>query len=77
MQFLQPTHSSWSTYTIPSLERFFMAPVGHAATHHGFSQWKQGMKIYEALGTLPMNLGPTSIIWQSFGPIGNDLLLLH
>jgi hypothetical protein len=47
---------------MPSDGRFCMAPVGHAATHHGFSQWKQGMKLYDALGNPPIILGPAVMI---------------
>ncbi len=44
MQLLQPTQRLDSTKTIPSFSRFCIAPVGQALTHHGSSQWKQGMK---------------------------------
>jgi hypothetical protein len=54
-----------------------MAPVGQAATHQGFSQWKQGMKMYAARGRPPISLGPTAMIWHSFGPGGSPLLALH
>jgi len=54
-----------------------MAPVGQAETHHGFSQWKQGMKINDVFGSPPMNFGPTWMIWQGLGPIGRFLLDLH
>ena len=34
----QPTQSVRTTCTSPSSARLTMAPVGHAATHHGLSQ---------------------------------------
>jgi hypothetical protein len=54
-----------------------MAPVGQAATHQGFSQWKQGMNTYEARGRPLTILGATWITWQGLGPTGRALLLLQ
>ena len=47
--------------------RFCMAPVGQAATHQGFSQWKQGMKMYEARGRPFDHLGADGMTWQGLG----------
>ena len=37
----QPRHLAWSTSTIPSSSRLYIAPDGHDATHEGFRQCSQ------------------------------------
>ena len=37
----QPRHFAWSTSTIPSSSRLYIAPDGHDATHDGFRQCSQ------------------------------------
>jgi hypothetical protein len=54
-----------------------MAPVGQAATHHGFSQWKQGIKIKFMRGTLLTTFGPIGIMAQKRGPTGTSFSVLQ
>ncbi|CPU68080.1 Uncharacterised protein [Mycobacteroides abscessus] len=37
----QPRHWSWSTSTMPSSARLYMAPEGQEATHAGLRQCSQ------------------------------------
>jgi hypothetical protein len=77
MQALQPTQREDSINTTPSFARFCIAPVGHADTHQGVSQWKQGMKTKLTLGMPPLTLGPTRTILQNAGPTGKSLSVLQ
>jgi hypothetical protein len=77
MQDLQPMQSESSTNTIPSFSLFCIAPVGHADTHHGFSQWKHGMKMKFIRGTPPTTFGPTGMILQKRGPTGTSFSVLQ
>jgi hypothetical protein len=62
---------------MPSLERLCIAPVGQAETHHGFSQWKQGMNTKASLGMPATALGPTWTMRQLRGPTGTSLAVLQ
>ena len=68
MQLLQPMQTLCSTKTMPSFSRCCIAPVGQALTHHGSSQWKQGMKVMRIRGRPPTSTRPVVRILQGAGP---------
>ena len=77
MQLLQPMQRLDSTKTMPSFSRCCIAPVGQALTHHGSSQWKQGMKAMRMRGRPPTSIGPTVTILHGDGPGPRSLLVLQ
>jgi hypothetical protein len=62
---------------MPSFILLCMAPEGHADTHQGSSQWKQGMKIKDIRGMPFTIFGPTEMILQKRGPTGTLFFVLQ
>src|SRR5699024_12129159 len=71
IQYLQPRHASWSTRTIPSSSRLYIAPEGQLATQLGFRQCSHSLGRYIMNVFSKLNLISSSIFWMlgSCGPV--------